>query len=69
MGDKRTWKDHFLSSGVPLEYSAARILKQFDFTAPREYKYERIGESGLLTQFSVDIHSSYIVLGRDRGQG
>ncbi len=60
-GDKKNWKDHFLSSGVPLEYSTTRILKQLEFTAPREYRYERIGETGLPTQFSIDIYSSYIL--------
>jgi hypothetical protein len=61
MADKKNWKDHFLSSGVPLEYSILGILKKLGFSAPREYRYERISESGLLTEFSIDVHSSYIL--------
>jgi hypothetical protein len=61
MRDKKEWKDHLLSSGIPLEYSISGILRKLGFCAPREYRYERFNEAGLLTQFSIDVYSSYII--------
>jgi hypothetical protein len=61
MTGKKKWKDHFLSSGVPLEYSVIGMLNRLEYLAPREFKYERLSEAGLPTQFSIDIYSSYII--------
>src|SRR3990172_413536 len=55
---KRTWKDHLLSSGLPLEQSVIQSLRKLDILDPREYKYERINEAGIPTLFSVDIHAT-----------
>ena len=65
MTDKKIWKDHFLSSGVPLEFSIINKLKNFDLIAPKEYKYMRTNESGVLSQFSVDIHTTHIDVSRN----
>lgn len=54
---KKTWKDHLLSSGVPLEHSVIRILERLE-VRPCEYKYERINTEGLATIFSVDVYAS-----------
>ena len=60
MSNKKKWKDHFLSSGIPLEHSVSEVLKSRDFFAPREYVYERPNEVGLRTQFSVDVYACYV---------
>jgi hypothetical protein len=55
---KKSWKDHFLSSGVPLEYSIVRIFEGLGFSDPDEFRYERKTANGLSRIFSVDVHSS-----------
>lgn len=62
---KRSWKDHFLSSGVPLEYSVARIFEQLVSWHPGEFRYERKDAEGVPRIFSVDVHSSHIDLERN----
>jgi hypothetical protein len=58
--EKKTWKDHLLSSGLPLEQSVIRDLKSIGIIDPREYKYERLNENGVPTVFSVDIQATMI---------
>ena len=57
---KKSWKDHLLSSGVPLEYSVARIFEQLEIWRPEEFRYERKDPDGVPRVFSVDVHSSHI---------
>jgi hypothetical protein len=54
---KKSWKDHLLSSGVPLEYSIIRIFQELGISDPGEYRYERKTPDGLSQAFSVDVHS------------
>ncbi len=37
----KSWKDHLLSSGVPLEYSVRRIFEELGIHNPSEYRYVR----------------------------
>lgn len=53
----KSWKDHLLSSGLPLEQSVIQTLRELGIRWPREYKYERLNENGIPTVFSVDIHA------------
>ena len=57
---KKSWKDHLLSSGVPLEYSVARIFEQLEIWRPGEFRYERKDPDGVPRVFSVDVHASHI---------
>jgi hypothetical protein len=54
---KKSWKDHLLSSGVPLEYSVIRIFEELGIRDPGEYRYERKTEEGLPQIFSVDVYA------------
>jgi hypothetical protein len=56
---KRDWKDHFLSSGLPLEYSVAKVLHNLGLINSLEYGYERINEFGNEIEFSVDIRINH----------
>lgn len=56
----KTWKDHLLSSGIPLEYSISRIFEQLVDWQPGEFKYERKDSEGISKIFSIDIHSAHI---------
>lgn len=60
MTGKKSWKDHLLSSGLPLEQSVIQTLEQLGIEGPTEYKYERNNESGIPTLFSIDVHASQI---------
>lgn len=51
----RSWKDHLLSSGVPLEYSVLRTLADLGIINPAEHRYERPNEQGVSTEFSIDV--------------
>lgn len=51
---KRDWKDHLLSSGLPLEHSVRRVLQQLGVGYASEYAFERISETGQTKTFSVD---------------
>ncbi len=62
---KKTWKDHLLSSGVPLEYSVARIFEDLGMQGSEEFRYERKNEAGISQVFSVDIGSTQIDLDRN----
>lgn|SRR3989338_624949 len=57
---KKSWKDYLLSSGMPLEYSVIQTLEKLGIRVPREYKYERINETGVPTLFSIDVHATEI---------
>lgn len=57
---KKVWKDHLLSSGVPLEYSVARVFERLGSWQPGEFRYERADADGIPRVFSVDVHSSHI---------
>jgi hypothetical protein len=57
---KKVWKDHFLSSGVPLEYSVAQIFEELGSWRAEEFSYERKNEEGIPQIFSVDIRSTRI---------
>jgi len=54
MSDKK-WKSNLLSSSLPLEYEAARVLATKGFAIDADYTYGRDAESGLSKDFSVDI--------------
>ena len=55
---KKSWKDHLLSSGVPLEYSVGRIFQDLVGDQPSEFTYERDDADGIRKVFSVDVQSS-----------
>jgi hypothetical protein len=55
---KKSWKEHLLSSGVPLEYSVARVFEELGIWKPEEFRYVRKNADGVATIFSVDIHST-----------
>jgi hypothetical protein len=57
---QKNWKDHLLSSGLPLEYSVSRIIEELVNWQPGEFKYERKDPEGIAKVFSVDVHSSHI---------
>lgn len=60
MSDKKSWKDHLLSSGLPLEQSVMQILEQLGIEGPIEYNYERNNELGIPTIFSIDVYAPQI---------
>jgi hypothetical protein len=62
---KKTWKDHLLSSGVPLEYSVIRVFEELGIRDTGEYRYERKTLEGVAQIFSVDVHSAKIDVERD----
>ena len=45
---------------MPLEYSVIQTLEKLGIRVPREYKYERINETGVPTLFSIDVHATEI---------
>jgi hypothetical protein len=57
---KKSWKEHLLSSGVPLEHSVCETVQSLGLTGPTEFKYERPNELGVPTVFSIDVHTSYV---------
>ena len=54
----KNWKDHLLSSGLPLEQSVIGVLQTLGIDRPREFRYERVNEQGVLTGFSIDVFAS-----------
>lgn len=60
MKEKRTWKDYFLSSGLPLEQSVIQTLEGLGVEGLKEFKYERKNEAGTTTLFSVDVYGPQI---------
>jgi hypothetical protein len=61
----KTWKEHLLSSGVPLEYSVIRIFEELGIKNAGEYRYERKTEEGVSQIFSVDVQAPEYDLRRD----
>lgn len=57
---KKSWKDHLLSSGLPLEQSVVQILAKLGVEKPTEYKYQRNNEFGIPTIFSIDVYATQI---------
>ena len=57
---RKGWKEHLLSSGVPLEYSVARIFEELGIFQPEEFRYVRKNADGLAQVFSVDVHATDI---------
>jgi hypothetical protein len=57
---EKTWKDGLLSSGVPLEYAVKLLIAELDVTAPAEFNYFRVNETGQTAEFSVDLHALMI---------
>jgi hypothetical protein len=55
---KRSWKDHLLSSGLPLEYSVTQIYERLGIWRPAEFHYERDDENGISRIFSVDVSAT-----------
>jgi hypothetical protein len=56
----KSWKEHLLSSGLPLEYAVKQSVARFDVASPAEFNYFRKNEAGQSTEFSVDIHASLL---------
>lgn len=54
---KKGWKNHFLSSGLPLEFDTAKLLTKNGFAIHGEFPYERV-QAGQSKDFSVDLSSS-----------
>jgi len=52
----KKWKNGLLSSSLPLEYQAARLLAHRGFWVDPDYAYTREG-SGVVNEFSVDIYA------------
>lgn len=50
------WKSRLLSSGIPLEYEAAKLLVSQGFAVDADYKYSRV-DLGDKKDFSVDLHA------------
>lgn len=50
----KSWKNFLLSSSIPLEHSVKEILNKYEISS-REYNYLRENESGITTNFSVDL--------------
>lgn len=56
----KSWKEHLLSSGIPLEHSVIETIQTLGLSGPTEFKYERPNELGIPTIFSVDVHASKV---------
>lgn len=56
----KSWKEHLLSSGVPLEHSVAETVQSLGLSGPTEFKYERPNELGIPTVFSVDVRAAQV---------
>jgi hypothetical protein len=55
MDEKRTWKDYFLSSGLPLEHSVIQIFEKLKIYDTSVFQYERKNQDGVLSTFSIDV--------------
>lgn len=51
----KKWKDALLKTSLPLEYVVAGLLNDLGFGIQGEYHYLRPNESGISTEFSIDI--------------
>lgn len=50
------WKDFLLKSGLPFEHLVAEILARRKWYVDGQYSYSRRNETGIHTEFSVDLH-------------
>lgn len=50
------WKSKLISSSLPLEFEAAKILASKGFTISADYSYAR-NDSGVVKDFSVDLYA------------
>jgi hypothetical protein len=53
--EKRSWKANLLSSSIPLEYEAAKILAEETFAVSSDYSFIKKDEQGIEKEFSCDI--------------
>jgi hypothetical protein len=51
----KKWKDFLLKTSMPLEYLVAEKLSELKYGIQCEYNYLRPNETGVPTEFSVDI--------------
>lgn len=64
--EPRDWKSKLLSSSFPLEFDVAKALVQHGFSVVADYSYSRRNETGVLTDFSVDLKGlAFIPFGSD----
>lgn len=57
----KTWKDHLLRSGLPLEADVRRVLRdRGGVVAGGEYAYFREDEQGVEREFSFDVDATFI---------
>jgi hypothetical protein len=56
---KNSWKEHFLKSGIPLEYEVKKFLDTKACLSNFDYSYLRRDEDRIENEFSYDIDSSY----------
>jgi hypothetical protein len=54
MSNPKSWKSELISSSIPLEFDAARILVSHGFAITSDYTYAR-DDSGTVKDFSVDL--------------
>lgn len=57
---KKSWKDHLLSSGIPLERDIKKYLDEAGCISDYEFSYFRPDENSVTKTFSYDIDASYI---------
>src|ERR1051325_785717 len=57
MSKDSKWKSRLLSSSLPLEYEAAKLLVSRGFGVDSDYSYSR-DDSGVVKDFSVDVHGT-----------
>ncbi len=55
-----TWKDHFLKSGLPLEFEVKKFLDGQGCIGSFDYTYMKKDETSNLKEFSYDIDAAYI---------
>jgi hypothetical protein len=57
MGKSLKWKSRLVSSSLPLEFEAAKILVSKRFAISADFAYAR-NDSGVVKDFSVDLHAT-----------
>lgn len=61
------WKSKLVSSSLPLEFEAAKILTAKKFTISADYSYAR-NDSGVVKDFSVDLYArAYLPFSKPEG--
>lgn len=56
MGESLKWKSRLVSSSLPLEFEAAKILVSKGFSISADFAYAK-NDSGVVKDFSVDLHA------------